>query len=185
MQRHTGGVAHRLPAGSGVAPGDQLSLEFESSAPLHVYVINEDERGESYLLFPLPGLVPENPLPPGRVHRLPGTLDGSDTYWGVSSAGGREHFLIVASRERLVDLEADLAAFPRPRTGSPWPMALLSDAGGERLRGAGILVLDSHSSPGSTRLTPRLNLLAASLATDVETTTGVWVRRIDLDNPGR
>ncbi|MGH9870398.1 MAG: serine/threonine-protein kinase [Candidatus Polarisedimenticolia bacterium] len=185
MQRRGGATLQPLTPGSAVAPGDQLALEFEASVPLHVYVINEDERGESYLLFPLPGLEPQNPLPAGRLHRLPGTSRGSPTYWGISSAGGREHFLIVASRERLFDLESDLEAFPRPRAGSPLSMALLSPSAGERLRGAGILVVDPDAGPGPGSPGSRLNRLAASLAGGPETASGTWIRRIELDNPGR
>ena len=61
-----------LKAGDRVAPGDRLFVTVESSKPVHVYVINEDEHGESYLLFPLPGQNLANPLPGGLTNRLPG-----------------------------------------------------------------------------------------------------------------
>ena len=44
--------AVRLAAGDRVAPGDTLALRIQSSRPVYVYVVNEDEHGESYLLFP-------------------------------------------------------------------------------------------------------------------------------------
>ena len=61
-----------LRQGARVVPGDRLFLEFESSQPVFVYVVNQDEQGEGYLLFPIPGNSPTNPLPPGQSHRLPG-----------------------------------------------------------------------------------------------------------------
>src|SRR4029453_15458678 len=43
-----------LPLGSGdrVSPGDRLSLEVRATKPVWVYVLNADERGETYLLYP-------------------------------------------------------------------------------------------------------------------------------------
>ena len=83
-------IATRAAATSGSrrAPGsrrgDRLSLQVTSSVPTYVYVVNEDDHGESFLLFPLPGLHAVNPLPadsrheiPGRVARRAGLLDRS------------------------------------------------------------------------------------------------------------
>ena len=96
-----------LGAGARVAPGDRLFLEVTATKPVHVYVVNQDERGESYLLFPLPGQTVKNPLLAGAVHRLPGHID-----WEVTSVGGREHFLIVASPDSLGPLESVFALLP-------------------------------------------------------------------------
>ena len=79
-------------ARNALAPDESLSLQVELSAPAYVYVINEDESGESYLLFPLPGLALSNPLPAGQRHRLPGMWNGESISWQVTTAGQQEHF---------------------------------------------------------------------------------------------
>ena len=72
LYRERDGRERRLQTGLPVQPGDKLSLEIRVSTPAHVYVVNEDDHGESYLLFPLPGQKVTNPLPAGRPTRLPG-----------------------------------------------------------------------------------------------------------------
>ncbi|MGH8189554.1 MAG: protein kinase domain-containing protein, partial [Steroidobacteraceae bacterium] len=84
----------RLAAGSRVEPGDLLFLTLEASRPVFVYVVNQDETGQKYLLFPLPGYEPQNPIPVGTMNRLPGFRNGAAHHWEVTSAGGREHFLV-------------------------------------------------------------------------------------------
>ncbi len=61
LSLHRDGQNIRLRQGARVVPGDRLFLEFESSQPVFVYVVNQDEDGESYLLFPIPGTVPPTP----------------------------------------------------------------------------------------------------------------------------
>ena len=73
------------------------------------HVINEDERGRAYALFPLPNLDLQNPLAAGRTPVIPGTLGGSSRSWVVDTAGGREHLLLLASPDRLVEVEAGLS----------------------------------------------------------------------------
>jgi hypothetical protein len=187
MWRQTAAAAEPLVPGARVAPGDQLFLEFEASKPVHVYVINEDERGETYLLFPIRGLDPGNPVSGGRVHRLPGTTGGRQVHWGISSAGGREHFMVVASPERLFDFEEEIAGLARPSTAGPLPLGQLSEQARLRLRGAGLLIhgppagaTDAASGPPA-----RMNRLAAILGDRPETADGVWLRRIDFENPAR
>ena len=80
-----------------MAPGDRLHLEFEASRDLYLYVMEEDDRGEAYVLYPLPGSGATNPLAGGRMHRLPPARDGRAYSWGVSSVGGTEHLLIIAA----------------------------------------------------------------------------------------
>lgn len=90
--------AELVPSGGTVAPGDRLFLEVESAEPVHVYVLNEDDQGHRFVLFPLAGLNSTNPLSGGVRHRLPGRRSGVPQAWEVSSAGGREAFLVVAAR---------------------------------------------------------------------------------------
>ena len=45
----------KLSQGSRVRPGDKLFAVIDSSQPVFAYIINRDEAGQSFLLFPLPG----------------------------------------------------------------------------------------------------------------------------------
>jgi serine/threonine protein kinase len=167
----------RLLAGSRIAPGDQLYLEITASRPIHVYVVNQDDRGESYLLFPLPGQTPSNPLPPGRINQVPGAVD-----WKVTSAGGREHFLIVASTAPLASLETVFAALPRPDEGRPVVTAApLDDKVLGQLRGIGGLTL----KPSKDHAANDLLRSALSLTSQDEIVKGPWLRQFTLENPGR
>src|SRR5262245_23048785 len=99
LYRVRGTSEHRLRPGEVVAPGDSLFAKLRVSIPAYVYIVNEDDRGASYLLFPLPGQAVTNPLPAGISTRIPGTRD-AEVNWLVDAAGGREHFLIFASPEQ-------------------------------------------------------------------------------------
>jgi serine/threonine protein kinase len=166
-----------LTAGARVGPGDRLFLEVRATTSVHVYVVNHDERGESYLLFPLPGQPIRNPLPPGTVNRLPGNID-----WEVTSVGGREHFLIVASPEPLGPLEAAFAMLPKAQIGrpviaaAPVPNSLMVE-----LRGIGGLA--PQSSP--SMLHSDVFSSAQPLSGMLESATGPWIRQLSLENPGR
>ena len=84
--------------------GDALSLELTLDRSRHVYVINEDTRGERFQLFPLAESDLANPLPAGRV-RLPGTAAGEPIDWRITSRGGRERFYVLLADEPLADLK--------------------------------------------------------------------------------
>jgi hypothetical protein len=166
-----------LKPGERVAPGDRLFLQVRSSVPAHVYVVNEDEAGQSFLLFPLPGQTPANPLAPGERHRLPGTQNGQRYFWRVSSPGGREHFLIFATPERSEAFERMFASLPRPRLDQPVQMSadqLLV------LRAVGGLTAAPVAVDRQLRLNPEFD---APLTGTEETAHGVWVRQITLENP--
>ncbi len=177
------GLRERLHDGARVAPGDALSMEFRASASAYVYVLSEDERGEAYVLFPLPGLEPSNPVAPDVSHRLPGAWSGRRATWQVTSAGEREHLLVLASREPMTDLDAELASVPRPRPGEPHAYPRLSDGSVQRLRGIGGVIPEPGNRPAGAgeRLFERVQRLASR----PETARGVWFRRIDLENPRR
>jgi serine/threonine protein kinase len=159
-----------------VAVGDPLSLEIEGSEPLYVYVLSEDALGRASVLFPLPNLEPQNPLPPGRLHRLPGKRNGSPLYWQVDSAGEEERFLIVASPSSLPDFEAEIASVPRPD---------VAPANGDeepRLRGVQSLV--EGSDQPRTGTPSRLFERARRLSEGHDSVSGVWVREFRFSNPG-
>jgi serine/threonine-protein kinase len=167
----------RLQPGARVAPGDELYLKLQASTPLHLYVVNEDEKGAAFLLFPLPGQPQDNPLPAGRVVTLPGALR-----WRVTSAGEREHFLVFASPDPVESLEQAFARLPTPKEGVPLASAELPDTTLEKLRGVGGLT----PAPAPESRGAGLSRLFTVPLTDArEQARGLWVRQITLDNPAR
>ena len=168
----------RLAPGARVRPGDRLFAELQSSQSVHVYIVNQDERGESFLLYPLPGQSTKNPLTAGVSHKLPSPR----STWQVTSAGEREHFLIIASPEPMTPLEGVFAALPRAEPGRPVASAapVPSDVIG-KLRGIGGVA----SSTGGPKQPGGLFGSARALATEPESVAGVWMRQFTLENPRR
>jgi len=180
--RRDAGAATRLATGDRVRPGDRLSLELRTSRPAWVYVLNEDERGERYLLFPQPRFDLQNPLPAESALVLPGPVGGAENAWTVTSAGGREYFLVVASPEPVAELEADLGRLPAPRPGRPVDYARVGEAAVERLRGVGgVAALPQQAAPATPRSRAFDDFRA--LAGRETGITGTWVRQVVLENP--
>ncbi|MBD3236819.1 MAG: protein kinase [Candidatus Eisenbacteria bacterium] len=181
LREGPGGTELLLP-GARVAPGDRLHLEFEASREMYLYVLAEDERGAAFLLHPIPGSAAVNPLAADIVHRLPPDRDGQAYSWGVSSAGGTEHLLLIASPEALTDFEQTLAALPPPReAAAPTALPLDPDAL-MQLRGIGLLLPEEQ--PADPHAAHSAFALARELAAGPERGRGIWVRQIDLVNPG-
>jgi hypothetical protein len=154
-------------------------MDVDISAPAHVYVVNEDERGNSILLFPLPGREPSNPLPAGR-HRLPGAPDDEKLYWQVTTAGGREHFVVIASPTRSPMFERMFAGLRSPALNERVSYPKLSTDALGVLRSVGGLAVapakereQLHSTPG----------FAIPLSDKEETAQGLWIRQATFDNP--
>lgn len=101
--RTTSGMDRPLQPGAVVGPGDALALQLELAQSAHVYVINEDNHGARFQLFPLAGSELSNPLPPGRI-RLPGRVAGQSMDWQITSRGGRERFYLLLADRPLEDL---------------------------------------------------------------------------------
>jgi hypothetical protein len=177
------GSSSLLLPGSSIAPGDELFLEFKGSKELYVYVISQDEKGEAFLLFPMRGSELTNPLPPRKTHRLPGTQDGEQTVWKVTSSGGREHMVVLASRDRLAELEAEILGLARPQeSGAPSKgYAPLTEKSIIRLRGIGGVGKPSATAAAPGADTRNVFAQIEKLAGREETVRGVWMRRIDLD----
>jgi serine/threonine-protein kinase len=173
------GQRDRLESGARLELGDKLSLEFEASTDLHVYVINEDEQGRALALFPMPGFDLANPLPANRKHVLPGSIGGQPKSWKVDTPGGREHLLVLASPERLIEFEAEIDALPHPREGQL--ARAIPQSARVRLRGIGGVV-DAPDRAGDATA-GRLFEMADQLAGRAEVVEGAWVRRIVLENP--
>jgi hypothetical protein len=172
-------VDQPLGAGDRVRPGDRLYLEVRPREPVHVYVVNLDEAGRGYLLFPLPEAQAENPLRPGAVHRLPGDSTSDYDTWEVTSAGGRESFLVVAARRPLDVLEDAVAGLPRATPAGPPEVgaAML-----EALRGIGRLSRAGSAAAGSAEAAAVAEALA-TLTSSPASRELIVVREIVLDNP--
>jgi serine/threonine protein kinase len=174
--RARGKDAQLLTEDSKVSPGDELFLKFQASKPLNLYVVNEDEKGESFLLFPLPGQRLTNPLPAGQSVTVPDA-----TRWRVTSAGGREHFLVFASPDSLVAFEEVFAALPTPKEARPSvPLQFATTL--ERLRSVGGLAPTLARQPTGAGL---WRMFTTPLTNAREAARGLWVRQITLENPAR
>ncbi len=179
-REHSGSI-ERLEPGMRVAPAEALSLQVELSAPAYVYVVNEDESGQSYLLFPLPGLALTNPLPSGQRHRLPGMWNGEAISWQITSTGKKEHFLIVASPQRSREFEEMFATLPRPSFGKP-PARKLSQEEIGVFRSVGGLTTSPARKDQQLRMLPEFS---TPLAPSEERVRGVWIRQVIFENPDK
>ena len=181
--RYESGREVRLTSGARVAPGDDLSLRIQSSVPVYAYVVNEDERGNSFLLFPLPNQSVTNPLLPGVRHQIPGQSNGGVVRWEVNTAGGREHFLVfVTPNPPTPAFERMFAGMRPPSLGAPILANPLSSDLVGALRGVGGLTKAAPTEAGSPRLSGEF---AEPLPDAGETAKGVWVRQLTLENPGK
>ncbi|MBK8164808.1 MAG: protein kinase [bacterium] len=183
LLRHGEGAPTVLLSGDTVAPGDRLSLRWRATRPTWVYVLNADDRGESYLLFPQPRFAWRNPLPADSTLVLPGAMDGRDVAWTVTSAGGRETFLVVAGPEPVPELEAGAGGLPAPEPGRDVEYAGVQAGVIERLRGVGGLA--ATATPQAPTDAAGGNGLSRfrALAGRESGITGLWIREIVLLNP--
>ena len=179
LLRAAPGGPEEVHNGDLVAPGDQLALSLTTQERLWVYALDHDRTGKVTVLFPVSGLAPSNPLPPGR-HRLPGAREGRALDWQVTSAGGRETFLFVASRRAVPAIETGMASLPAAREGSPVADARLD--GGATGPARGITGLAPSRIPN--RAAPdRFEALMRSLAARAD--SSVWLERLEVENPSR
>lgn len=174
------GVDLPLAADSVVAPGEPVFMTLELSQPAFAYVINQDDKGEAYVLFPLPGQELTNPLPASRPNRLPGSRENDPLFWQVTSPGGREHFLLFVAPERLTAFEQVLKALPRAEEGRPVLSAQLPKDALGTIRGVGGLTTSTQAPAGGGS-----QQLAAlpSIVSGGETANGLWARQITFQNP--
>ena len=170
----------RLESGARVAPGDRLSLRVQGSIPLYVYIVNEDDRGASFLLYPLQDEQAASPLPAGKRHEIPGMVNGERTFWRINSAGGREHFVIFVTPDPPTRAFTRMfAELPRPTMDAPiLAQPLTTDLVGA-LRGVGGLAT-APARPTTSVLTKEMSV---PLPDGEETARGVWVRQLTLENP--
>jgi hypothetical protein len=173
----------RLESGDRVMPGDQVSLEFRASRPAWVYVLDADDRGETYLLFPQPVFEVRNPLPAESTVVLPGPRHGREIAWTVTSRGGHEHLLVVADVAPVPELESELSRLPAPTEDAPVRYQPLGAATLTRLRGMGGFSEVRSSAPAGGP-DPRFERVRALAGREHEV-HGTWVRQVVLSNPVR
>ncbi len=176
--RTDGGVDEALAAGALVRPGDAMCLSLQLGRTAHVYVLNEDRRGDVYVLFPLAQSDLRNPLPADRPQRLPGTWQGRALTWQVTAGRGEERFLVVAAREPVAWLEAQLASFASPRRDRAVEARPAAGAPPIPERGVGAV---AESAPADAAPAATLAALVARLAMMED----VWYSEMTLYNGGR
>lgn len=86
--------------------GTPLALEIDLPFAAFVYVASWSAAMGTIALFPSEQLSTEseNPLAAGK-HQFPGLHDGTPMTWPTPNIAGPFYYLVVASRERLTDLE--------------------------------------------------------------------------------
>jgi serine/threonine protein kinase len=178
FQAKRGDRSERLRPGDRLAPGDQLFLDVQTSKPTYLYIVNQDEQGESYLLFPLLDVSVPNPLQPGTTQRLPRTPAGEPFFWKVTSSGGREHIFVFASPTRLQEFERILSTLPRPRLDRP--VVELPPRAVGTLRGIGGLAKATERRPAAA---PSPFPFTTPLPESAERARGYWARELVLENP--
>lgn len=165
-----------LTGGERVELGDTLGVRLSLSKPAYVYIANQDEEGDGFLLYPR--AEGRGPLAADREHLLP--MDETGLLWQVTSQGTREHFLIFVSRTALKELDQLLRELPRAEAGRPVTAGLPRLPRGLITRSVGGLA-PARKTP-STQL-QRLFEQASPLSSRRETVEGAWIRELTLNNP--
>src|SRR5258705_9120860 len=129
-----------------------MHLEIETPEAAYVYVLDEDEQGRVYVLFPVAGVDLHNPLPANTRFRLPGHLAGKSFDWQVTSSGGQEHLLALASRHPLPEVDQQVASIEQAAPGREVVYAELPLAAIETPRGIGGMAESGPTAGASSRL---------------------------------
>ena len=175
--RQTKDGAERLLPGSAIRPGDDLYLQILGSAPMYVYVLDNDEQGHAYYLYPGPAFDTKGALTPGVPHRLPGTHRGQTVNWTVTSPGGRETIVVVASKYPQQEFEKELASIPAPKVDAPIAYQEVSPQALQVVRGIGGLT--TAAPKGQDAVAGALQKLNA----DSIAASDFWTWQISLQNP--
>jgi hypothetical protein len=100
--------------------------------------------------------------------------------WAVTSAGGVETFLVIASRERIDSLELALAALPAAELEGSGTLRAASDRAVARLRG--VARVEPRVGAATVRPSERLADLAQRFEREGEK-RALWMRALRLENP--
>jgi len=178
VRRLVSGKDEAVPKGGRIGPGDRLSMLLRGTDSMYVYVLNEDQEGHIYVLFPIPGLEPGNPLPGKIEHELPGRMGENPVYWKVTNAGGKESIVTVASRGPLADWERLIRKFPVATRGRPVvPNQVRPE---DLLRGMGGLSVEPPQRGAARRF---LADAIRSLEEAGRQTGDIWIWTTELENP--
>jgi hypothetical protein len=178
--RSRAGDVAPLATGGEIEPGDRLFLQLFAPEKVHAYVLDEDGSGHETVLFPCAGADARNPLAAGVAHRLPGGGDTRELNWLVTSAEGRETFLVVISRRPLAVLERAVAALPAVTAGGEPQYASLGEGELGQLRGVARMVRDTLArAPGAPG---RLASIARALGGRPDA-GDFWIRLVRVENP--
>ncbi|MBE0567490.1 MAG: DUF4384 domain-containing protein, partial [Krumholzibacteria bacterium] len=170
-----------LADGSLVRPGDTLGLDLRLSAPAHVYVLNEDQSGAVFALFPLAETDLANPLPADRRLRLPGARGAAVLSWEVTAGRGEERFLVIASRQPVAWLEEQLSGFAAPVSNPERTYRQLDPHAVDPDRGVGSVAESAPANPGGSVLEGLARRLTAGAADPSD----LWLHHLMLYNLGR
>lgn len=178
-----GGGDFRLHSGSTIKIGDRISAEVTLDGEASIYIFNESKAGEFYLLFPLPGMEPKNPLSSG-THRLPGRRGRTALQWTVNSAGGgEERIIIVATRKPIIDIDELVKnARPASETADVIYPKLTSGPQLALMRGLGGLTAAEEDVDAADARGGRLRALAERLDRTAGGSGDLWCRLITLKN---
>jgi hypothetical protein len=108
-----------------------------------------------------------------RQVRLP-----NDHNWKIDSIGGKEHFIVFASREPVAALEAALKRLPSPRAESTAHSRRLPADTLDHLRGVGRLALATPRDKPDTHFRDAFTMPLEG----PERVTGLWARQLTLSN---
>jgi hypothetical protein len=169
-----------VQTGDLVAPGDGLGLEVQTRDRAYFYVLDEDRKGEVHVLFPLRHQGAANPLAPGIIHWLPGKEQGEKLEWRVTSAGGKETLLLLASPEPLRAVERTAATIPPARPDAEVTYPVLSGQALSQLRGIGGV---GRETPLRSEGSRGMLLSLADELSRSESASGLWKKLIVLENP--
>ncbi len=87
--------------------GDQLKMFVELRKPCFVYIIHHGAQGEVQLLFPYNTQQFTVDYQPAKLYEIP----PADGWFRLNEQAGRETFYLVASAQRLLDLEKLLVTY--------------------------------------------------------------------------
>lgn len=176
------GPEELLP-GSRIQPGDHLFMQVYGSHPMYVYVLNEDEVGNGHVLFPSPYFDQKGPFADRVVHRLPGTSAGERVDWQVTSPGGRERILVVASLYPQKEIEEDIQNLPHATPGEQIVYGTIGEKTKERLRGITRGIGGVAKDPAAKAGSGALDGVARKVVRDTLDMNDIWLWEMSLQNP--
>ena len=105
--------------------GDQLKMFVELRKPCFVYIIHHGAQGEVQLLFPSNTQQFSADYQPAKLYEIP----PADGWFRLNEQAGRETFYLVASAQRLLDLEMllDTYAAAKPAEQPQVASTILTD----------------------------------------------------------